>query len=74
MKGSFNLNMTQYYIKDTTFEELSFIKNVLDDTLFKMGYRFSRYEVIPVKPSHIEFCVVYDVPFIHWFSSKSLTI
>jgi len=74
MKGSFNSDMTQYYIKGTTFEELDFVENVLDDELFKMGYRFSQYRAIPVKLPHIEFCVVYDVPFIYWFSSKSLTI
>lgn len=66
MRGSFNLNMTQYYIKGTTFEELSFVENVLDDKLTKMGYTFSWYEVTPVKPSHIEFCVVYDVPSLMW--------
>lgn len=74
MKGSFNLGMTQYYIKGTTFEELSFIENVLDDKLSKMGYKFSRYEVTPVKPPHIEFRVVYDVPPERWFSLKSLTV
>lgn len=66
--------MTQYYIKGTTFEELSFVENVLDDKLTKMGYTFSRYEVTPVNPPHIEFRVVYDVPPERWFSIKSLTI
>lgn len=74
MKGSFNLGMTQYYIKGTTFEELSFIENVLDDKLTEMGYKFSRYEVIPVNPPHIQFRVVYDVPPLMWTSTKSLTI
>lgn len=74
MKGSFNLDMTQYYIKGTTFEELNFIENVLDDKLNKMGYSFSSYKIIPVNPPHIEFCVVYDIPPLMRASTKKLTI
>ena len=66
MRGSFNLSMTQYFIKGTTFEELSFVENVLNSKLTEMGYKFSRYEVIPVNPPHINFRVVYDVPPKYW--------
>lgn len=66
MKGSFNLGMTQYFIEGTTIEELSFIENVLDNKLAEIGYKFSRFKVIPVKPPHIKFRVVYDVPSEYW--------
>ena len=74
MKGSFNLDMTQYYIKGTTFEELNFIEDVLDDKLNEMGYSFESYIIIPGKPPHIEFCVVYSVPPLMRASIKNLTI